>query len=72
VKDENPGLGKGVAGWLEERCQKEGLSLRQAAVRTGLSHATISDIIKGKSPSPVTLRKLAGASAQTVITTGWH
>ena len=35
--------------------------MRQAAVKTGLSHATIADIIKGASPSPETVKKLAQA-----------
>lgn len=47
--------------WLQDRCQKEGLSLRQAAAKTGLSHATISDIIKGASPCAETIKKLAEA-----------
>jgi len=37
------------------------LSLRQASAKTGLSHATIADIIKGVHPSPETIGKLAGA-----------
>lgn len=45
--------------WLENRCQRERLSLRQAAARTGLSHTTIADIIRGDHPSPETIRKLA-------------
>ena len=48
-----------LGGWLQERCQKEGLSLRQAAARTGLSHTTIDDIIKGGGASAETIRKLA-------------
>lgn len=48
-----------LSQWLEERCQREHLSLRQAAARTGLSHATIADIIKGVRPLPETIRKLA-------------
>ena len=52
---ENRGLGL----WLAERCRKEGLSLRQAAAKTGLSHATIDDIIKGGGASAETIRKLA-------------
>jgi len=48
-------------GWLQERCQKEGLSLRQAAARTGLSHATIDDIRKGGGASAEIIRKLAQA-----------
>ena len=47
--------------WLEERCKKEHLSLRQAGARTGLSHATISDIKKGGHPSATTIVKLAKA-----------
>ena len=44
--------------WLANRCQREHLSLRQVAARTGLSHVTIADVIKGKRPLPETLRKL--------------
>ena len=50
-----------LSQWLEERCKHEHLSLRQAAARTGLSHATIGDIIKGGHPSPETIKKLAQA-----------
>jgi len=57
VKERENGLGS----WLEERCHKESLSLRQAAAKTNLSHATIADIIKGTNPSPETIRKLAEA-----------
>ena len=45
--------------WLQERCQREHLSLRQAAAKTGLSHVTIADIRKGVHPDPETIRKLA-------------
>jgi len=48
-----------LSQWLQERCQREHLSLRQAAARTGLSHATIGDIITGSRPLPETIRKLA-------------
>ena len=51
----------GLGGWLEERCKGEGLSLRQAATKTGLSHATIAEIINGGQPSAETIRKLAVA-----------
>ena len=52
----------GLSRWLKDRCQKEGLSTRQAAARAGLSHATISDIINGASlPSPETIKRLAKA-----------
>ena len=45
--------------WVEETCKQERLSLRQAASKTGLSHATIDDIIKGGGASAETIRKLA-------------
>ena len=45
--------------WLREKCTEEGLSLRQAAAKTGLSHGTIDDIIKGGGASAETIRKLA-------------
>lgn len=49
-----------LARWLAERCQEEGLSLRQAGVRTGLSPSAIADVINGASvPSPNTIKKLA-------------
>jgi len=50
-----------LSQWLREKCQAEDLSMRQAAVKTGLSHATIADIIKGTLPSPETIKKLAQA-----------
>ena len=37
------------------------MSLRQAAQKTGLSHATISDVTKGNKPSPETIKRLAQA-----------
>ncbi len=48
-----------LAQWLGGRLRNEHLSLRRAAARTGLSHATIADIIGGNHPSPETIRKLA-------------
>ena len=33
-----------LSQWLKERCQREHLSLRQAAARAGVSHATIAGI----------------------------
>ncbi len=50
-----------LSQWLRERCQRECLSLREAAARTGLSHATIADIIKGTRPLPQNIKKLAQA-----------
>jgi len=45
--------------WLQGRCKSEKLTLRQAAAKTGLSHSTIRDIIKGGRPYPETITKLA-------------
>jgi len=50
-----------VGQWLRDRCKKKGWSLREAASNTGLSHATIRDIMKGVRPSAETIRKLAAA-----------
>jgi len=38
----------GLGSWLAERCKQESLSLRQAAAKTGISHATVADIITGE------------------------
>ncbi|MBA7650605.1 hypothetical protein ES703_58415 [subsurface metagenome] len=51
----------GIGQWLKEMCEKEGLSLRQAAARAGVSHATIAKAIRTNSTSPETIRKLAHA-----------
>lgn len=48
-----------VGQWLRERCQKECLTSRQAAAKTGLSHATIRDVINGTRPDPQTIVKFA-------------
>lgn len=48
-----------LGDWMRGTCKKQGLSLRQVAARTNLSHGTIADIIKGAHPSPKTIRKLA-------------
>lgn len=53
----------GVGEWLKETCQREGLSLRQAGAKAGLSHGTLEGIIKGVSPAPDTIKKLARAFA---------
>jgi len=49
----------GLGCWLKERCQREGMSLRQASIKTGLSHTCIADLISGVRPSPESIRKLA-------------
>lgn len=51
----------GVGEWLKETCKREGLSLRQAGAKAGLSHGTIEGIIKGSSPAPETIKRLARA-----------
>ena len=48
-----------LSQWLKGRMQAEDLSLRKAAARTGLSHGTLGDILKGASPTAETVRKLA-------------
>ena len=52
-----------LSQWLQQRCQREHLSLRGAADKTGLSHTTITNIINKKSehPSLETIQKLARA-----------
>lgn len=54
-----------IGRWLNEACRSEKLSLRQAADKTGLSHATIRDIMNGSSTSPETIRKLAKAFSES-------
>ncbi len=49
----------GLGQWLSERCRREHLSLRQAAARSCLSHATLAQVIKRGRASPETIRKLA-------------
>ncbi len=49
-----------LGSWLEHKCKSEGLSLRQAAAKTGLSHSTLADIVKGENNvSGETIKKLA-------------
>jgi transcriptional regulator with XRE-family HTH domain len=57
MNDKPTGLGE----WLSQICRKQGLSLRQTAEKTGLSHTTIRDIMNGTRPSPESIRKLAQA-----------
>lgn len=54
-----------ISKWLSDICQRERLSLREAAAKTGLSHATIKDILGGDThPNPETIKKLARAFAE--------
>lgn len=48
-----------IGEWLDEQCKQRGLSLRQAADKTGLSHATIRDIRNNGTASAESIRKLA-------------
>ncbi|MBA7716538.1 hypothetical protein ES703_125611 [subsurface metagenome] len=50
-----------IGEWLDEQCNRQGLSLRQAADKTGLSHATIRGIRNNGSASPLSIKKLAEA-----------
>ncbi len=52
---------RSLSQWLQQKCRLEHLSLRQAGAKTGLSHTTINDIIKGVQPSAKTIQKLARA-----------
>jgi len=52
-----------LAYWLADRCQKEHLTLRQTAAKTGLSHSTIHQILNGAGAFPETIGKLAKAFA---------
>ena len=65
MESSNTGKRGSLATWLQEKCQKEGLSLRQASAKTGLSHATIADIMNGAHPSPESIQKLAGAFSES-------
>lgn len=64
MKESATGPGSGLGSWLWDNCQEAGLSLRQAAAKTDLSHATIADIIRDSNPSPETIRKLAEAFSE--------
>jgi len=49
-----------LGSWLEEKCKSEGLSLRQAAAKIGLSHSTLAKIVKGNTKvRGETIKKLA-------------
>ena len=48
-----------LSSWLRERYQREGLSLRQASIKIGISHTTVADLLNGARASPETIKKLA-------------
>lgn len=62
---------RSLGQWLDERMKYEHLSLRQAAAKTGLSHTTIQDILKGEvRASPETIKSLArgfGGDSSTAL-----
>ncbi len=47
--------------WLQAKCTEERVSLRQVAIKTGVSHQTIAGLISGKKALPQTIKKLAKA-----------
>jgi len=53
-----------LGDWLKETCKKQGLSQRQVAARTKLSHGTIAGIVNGSHPSARTIEKLAECFAE--------
>lgn len=57
--------GGGLGKWLEERCKKERLSLRQASIKIGISHTIIADLLNGAQASPRTIKKLAEAFSES-------
>lgn len=50
--------------WLQDRCEKEHLSLRKAGEKAGLSHSTVHGIIKSGHASAETVTRLAHAFGQ--------
>lgn len=52
---------KNLADWMRETCQREGLSLRQAAAKANLSHGAIADIMHNSQPTARTIAHLATA-----------
>ncbi len=49
-----------LGDWFKAKCRTEGWSLRQAGIKTGFSHTTISTIVNGShSVSAATVIKLA-------------
>ena len=53
--------GGGLGQWLQEKCQQEHLSLREAGDKSDLSHTTIQVIIRSGRASAETVKKLAHA-----------
>ena len=50
-----------LGGWIQGKCNEEGLSLRQMATKVGVSHQTIAGLMTGKKALPQTIKKLAKA-----------
>jgi len=56
------GCGEGtLSQWLRKRLKEGNLTLREAAIKTGLSHATIAHIRNNGTASPESIKKLAVA-----------
>ena len=47
--------------WLQAKCDQEGLSLRQVAIKVGVSHQTIAGLMNSRKALPQTIKKLAKA-----------
>lgn len=49
-----------LGSWVERECNRQGLSLRQAAAKVGLSHSTLAEIVKGNTKvCAKTIKRLA-------------
>ena len=57
MEERNNGLGE----WVKAKRDEEGLSLRQVAIKVGVSHQTIAGLVTGKKALPQTIKKLAKA-----------
>ena len=56
--------GNGISSlgeWLRAKSAEEGLSLRQVAIKVGVSHQTIAGLVNSKKALPQTIKKLAKA-----------
>ena len=55
--------------WMSVKMGEENLSLRKMAAKAGVSHGTIADLLKGVSPTPETIKKLAKAFSNDGLNT---
>jgi len=59
VMKEQRAKGQDLSRWLQEKRRQDGLSLREIARMTDLSHGTVAGILRGVRSRPETLEKLA-------------